>query len=201
MALRRRLLERAAPECIAAHLRRFGRTRSPRRTVGAANVTPSQRKRVERIRANIAAMKTRGEVEQTAQRIDLDALDALLAQSTPAEPINEQGALGSQEMRLRLSRAAATDRGTGSNPGALTLSERDAATRRAVPREPTPAMCAAGFAVPEAEHDPAGVWRAMYDAAAPDSAATSVRERKLTDDEVRALTVPRLPGAAARAKE
>jgi hypothetical protein len=32
-------------------------------------------------------------------------------------------------------------------------------------------MSAAGFAVPEAEHDPAGVWRAMYDAAAPAEAA------------------------------
>jgi len=30
-----------------------------------------------------------------------------------------------------------------------------------VPIEPTPEMCAAGFAVAESEHDPAGVYRAM----------------------------------------
>ena len=30
-----------------------------------------------------------------------------------------------------------------------------------VPIEPTPAMCVAGFCVSEAEHDPAGVYRAM----------------------------------------
>ncbi len=34
-----------------------------------------------------------------------------------------------------------------------------------VPREPTPTMCAAGFVVSEAEHDPAGVYRAMLAAA------------------------------------
>ncbi len=39
------------------------------------------------------------------------------------------------------------------------------ATRGTVPRVPTPEMCAAGFVVSEAEHDPGGVWRAMYDAA------------------------------------
>jgi hypothetical protein len=39
-----------------------------------------------------------------------------------------------------------------------------------VPVEPTPGMCAAGFIVSEAEHDPAGVYRAMI-AAAPQSAA------------------------------
>lgn len=33
-----------------------------------------------------------------------------------------------------------------------------------VPREPTPEMCAAGFCVSEAEHDPAGVYRAMLSA-------------------------------------
>ena len=38
------------------------------------------------------------------------------------------------------------------------------------PREPTPEMSAAGFSVPEAEHDPAGVWRAMYDAAPAEAA-------------------------------
>ena len=34
-----------------------------------------------------------------------------------------------------------------------------------VPKEPTPAMSAAGFCVSEAEHDPAGVYRAMLAAA------------------------------------
>lgn len=34
-----------------------------------------------------------------------------------------------------------------------------------VPKEPTPAMSAAGFSVSEAEHDPAGVYRAMIAAA------------------------------------
>ena len=34
-----------------------------------------------------------------------------------------------------------------------------------VPVEPTPEMCAAGFCVSEAEHDPAGVYRAMLAAA------------------------------------
>lgn len=36
---------------------------------------------------------------------------------------------------------------------------------RTMSREPTPAMCVAGLLVSEAEHDPAGVWRAMWDAA------------------------------------
>ena len=36
-----------------------------------------------------------------------------------------------------------------------------------VPKEPTPEMCAKGFCVSEAEHDPAGVYRAMI-AAAPE---------------------------------
>lgn len=34
-----------------------------------------------------------------------------------------------------------------------------------VPIEPTPAMCVTGFLVSEAEHDPAGVYKAMLDAA------------------------------------
>lgn len=42
------------------------------------------------------------------------------------------------------------------------LAKRDVAE---VPVEPTPAMCAAGFAVDEGEHDPAGVYRAMLRAA------------------------------------
>ena len=42
------------------------------------------------------------------------------------------------------------------------------------PREPTAEMSAAGFAVPEAEHDPAGVWRAMYDAAPAEAAQGEV---------------------------
>ena len=33
------------------------------------------------------------------------------------------------------------------------------------PVEPTPAMCVTGFLVSEAEHDPAGVYKAMLDAA------------------------------------
>lgn len=37
-----------------------------------------------------------------------------------------------------------------------------------VPRKPTPEMCVAGFLVSEAEHDPAGVYRAMLAAAEAD---------------------------------
>lgn len=38
-----------------------------------------------------------------------------------------------------------------------------------VPREPTPSMCAAGFIVSEAEHDPGGVYRAMIGAFSTDA--------------------------------
>ena len=47
------------------------------------------------------------------------------------------------------------------------------------PLEPTPEMSAAGFVVPEAEHDPSGVYRAML-AAAPAPAAAQVREVVVT---------------------
>lgn len=43
--------------------------------------------------------------------------------------------------------------------------EEAAKTHAPLPLEPTPAMCAAGFAVSEGEHDPAGVYRAMVAAA------------------------------------
>ena len=41
----------------------------------------------------------------------------------------------------------------------------DTDTHMIAPVEPTPTMCAAGFCVSEAEHDPAGVYRAMLAAA------------------------------------
>ena len=53
---------------------------------------------------------------------------------------------------------------------------------RLVPVEPTPAMCAGGFRVSEAEHDPAGVYRAML-AAAPEAPAPVVPQ-PLTDEEI-----------------
>ena len=48
--------------------------------------------------------------------------------------------------------------------------------QKMVPREPTPAMSAKGFAVYDGEDNPAGVWQAMYDAAPTQAAPGSWRD-------------------------
>lgn len=62
---------------------------------------------------------------------------------------------------------------------ALAEQEAQAGEFVLVPVEPTPEMCAAGFCVSEAEHDPAGVYRAML-AARPAAPAPVA----LTDEQI-----------------